>query len=206
VELLTLGGYHAQVESVAESQIALDCGPQVTDGGDDQLPAPPGWRTEVDHLSGTTFYVHDTSGEIQFDRPAPEGWSREVAILGSNFTPNNIHETARLRVALAESSAVAAELQRLEEVRRQQLDPDEVQVAEVRMQVIDALDRGGTMRCPRCGVRVTTPAFSHSAPPSYGNWTNSGVSMTLKPCGLTENCPLREQLEIAVTMYSCRSR
>ena len=34
------------------------------------------------------------------------------------------------------------------------MDPDAVALAELRMSVIDALDRGGSIRCPRCGVRA----------------------------------------------------
>ena len=115
---------------------------------------PPGWTVERDMMSNQEIYMNSETGEILFDRPSSNTWSREVELLGRGFTPANMHETARLRVALAQKSAVAAEIQVLEETRKKAMDPAEVALAELRVQVIEALDRGGSLLCPRCGTRT----------------------------------------------------
>ena len=76
-----------------------------------------------------------------------------MALLGQNFTPARVLETAKLRVARAEDRAIAAELEAMQGIREQG-DPLSVAVAAVRMNVIEALDRGGTLFCPQCGTRV----------------------------------------------------
>lgn len=115
---------------------------------------PAGWERERDELSGSDYYVNNTTGELRLDPPPPEHWSREVELLGRSFTPQNVHDTARLRVAITENLEIRKELERLEETRNKAMSPDDVALAELRMQVIDALDRGGSIRCPRCGVRA----------------------------------------------------
>ena len=116
---------------------------------------PEGWREEVDHMSGRTIFFNAQTDEFSFERPAVLTWSREQEILGRGFTPANLHETARLRVAIAQNSAVAAELIALAGARKNEAkDPDAKALAELRVQVVDALDRGGCIRCPRCGVRA----------------------------------------------------
>ena len=122
----------------------------------DQEPdLPPGWTVERDEMSNQEIYFNSDTGEMLFERPSLNtGWSREAELLGRGFTPANVHETARLRVALAEKSAVAAELQALEETRKKTMDPGEIALAELKVQVIEALDRGGSVLCPRCGTRM----------------------------------------------------
>ena len=89
-------------------------------------------------------------------------WSRKAELLGRGFTPANAHETARLRVALAENRTIAVEMERLQELRKQEQakqkkadkqQKEKIAAAELRMKVIDALDQGGTILCPKCGVR-----------------------------------------------------
>eukprot|EP01043_Picozoa_sp_COSAG02_P077533 COSAG02_NODE_17012_length_1036_cov_0.684098_2_plen_294_part_01 len=106
-------------------------------------------------MSNQEIYLNSSTGEILFERPSWSlDWSREVELLGRGFTPANVHETARLRVALAEKSAVAAELRTLEEKRKKAMDPADIALAELKVQVIEALDRGGSVLCPRCGTRM----------------------------------------------------
>ena len=105
-------------------------------------------------MSGRTIFYNAQTDEFSFERPAVLTWSREQEILGREFTPANLHETARLRVAIRQNSAVAAELIALEAARTQAKDPEAKALAALRVQVVDALDRGGCIRCPRCGVRA----------------------------------------------------
>jgi hypothetical protein len=85
--------------------------------------------------------VARAQNEVSFERPPPEEWSREVEVLGRGFCPHNVWETARLRVALAENRAVAAEMA----AARGHLssDPRELALATLRVKVTDALERGG---------------------------------------------------------------
>lgn len=138
-------------EMVVNSQAGLQVSISIPNQ-DGALPA--GWERERDELSGSDYYMNSTTGELRLDPPPPEHWSREVELLGRSFTPQNVHDTARLRVAIAENLEVRKELERLEEARKEAMSPDDVALAELRMQVIDALDRGGSIRCPRCGVRA----------------------------------------------------
>lgn len=119
---------------------------------DDELPL--GWVVERDHMSNQSFYFNQQTGEFLLDRPPSTEWSREVELLGRGFTPANVHETARLRVAIAENTAVAEARRELEELRMREMEPDAVAVAEVRLQIESALDQGGSLQCPRCGVRA----------------------------------------------------
>ena len=116
---------------------------------------PPGWTVELDELSNQEIFLNSSTGEIQFERPSLNaGWSREAELLGRGFTPANVHETARLRVALAEKSAVAAVQLALEETRKKAMNPEEIALAELMVQVVQALDRGGSVLCPHCGTRM----------------------------------------------------
>ena len=141
---------HAEliIHSHANLQVSLS----IQNRPEDTLPA--GWERERDELSGSHYYVNPMTGELRLEPPPAESWSREVELLGRSFTPQNMYDTARLRVAIAENLEIRKELERLEEARNEVLSPAEMALAELRMQVIDALDRGGSIRCPRCGVRA----------------------------------------------------
>ena len=119
---------------------------------DDELP--PGWQVETDHGSNQHFFFNPQTGEVSFEQPPSTAWTREIELIGRGFTPANVYETARLRVAIAENTAVAEARRELEELRMKELEPDALAVAELRMRVIDALDHGGSLQCPRCGVRA----------------------------------------------------
>jgi hypothetical protein len=135
-----------------QSQASLSVTVQARyDGGGD---LPLGWVAERDELSNQDIYLNSSTNELSFERPPPTTWSREVELLGRGFCPHNVFDTARLRVAIQENNELRQELERLEEARRQDMSPDELAIAELRMRVIDALDRGGCIRCPRCGVRA----------------------------------------------------
>ena len=140
---------HAEtlVRSLAEATITVENLAQ-----DDELP--PGWAAETDHMSNQQFFVNAQTGEFAFEQPPSIAWTREVELIGRGFTPANVYETARLRVAIAENTAVANARRELEELRLKELQPDALAVAELRMRVIDALDHGGSLQCPRCGVRA----------------------------------------------------
>ena len=134
---------------------------------------PPGWTVERDELSQQEIYWNSSTGEMQFERPSLNvGWSREAELLGRGFTPANVHETARLRVALAEKSAVAAVRLALEETRKKAMTPEEIALAELKVQVVQALDRGGSVLCPRCGTRmIKDDACIHiDSCPCGANW------------------------------------
>jgi hypothetical protein len=90
--------------------------------------------------------AHPTQNEVSFDRPPPEEWSREVELLGRGFCPNNVWETARLRVALAENRAVAAEMAAAAGAADLTSDPQQLALAKLRVKVTDALERGGSMQ------------------------------------------------------------
>jgi hypothetical protein len=139
-------------KTVVQSQASLSVTVQARyDGGGD---LPLGWVAERDELSNQDIYLNSSTNELSFERPPPTTWSREVELLGRGFCPHNVFDTARLRVAIQENNELRQELERLEEARRQDMSPDELAIAELRMRVIDALDRGGCIRCPRCGVRA----------------------------------------------------
>ncbi len=155
---------HAEIVVQSQARLSVTVESRYDGGGD----LPPGWVAERDELSNQDIYLNASTNELQFERPPPVQWSREVELLGFGFSPHNVFDTARLRVAIQENNELRQELERLEDVRRQQMSPDELALAELRMQVIDALDRGGSIRCPRCGVRAIKDDVRHRArrPPS----------------------------------------
>ena len=87
-------------------------------------------------------------------------WSRELELLDRDLTPSNLHESARLRVSqlpqVAGGSAPKSDLEVL------------------RMKVVDALDWGGALSCPKCGMRaIKDDACVHmtcACTPGYGQW------------------------------------
>jgi hypothetical protein len=132
----------AVVWSHSDSTTTVEAAPRDTN----QLP--PGWVTIGDQSSGYYYYNVETD-EVSSDRPVEP--SREAEVLRQGYTPANVHETARLRVAIVEENI--SEQKRLEAIQeqREQVGPEDRKLAELREQVIDALTRGGTMRCPQCG-------------------------------------------------------
>lgn len=120
-------------ETVVRSQAGVSVTIEGKYDGDGDLP--PGWVVERDPLSGTDYYINSETDELSFERPPPIQWSREVELLGRGFTPAVCFDTARLRVAMAEGSELREELERLEEARRQDMSPDDLALAELRMQV-----------------------------------------------------------------------
>ena len=96
--------------------------------------------------------IHSLTG---VDVTAPRGWSRETELLGRGFCPANVFETAQVRLALLEDSAANAARRELAKQKEDEMsDPEEVALAQLRLRVVDALDRGGSIQCPRCGVRA----------------------------------------------------
>lgn len=135
-------------DTVMDSHAALAVAPS-----QQRAPLPPGWTMQTDEMSGRSLWYSESTGELLFEPPPPLGWSRKVELLGRGYTPANVHETAMLRVALADNSAVAAELQALQDLRGDD-DQAAVAVAAAKVAVIEALDRGGSLQCPQCGVKV----------------------------------------------------
>ena len=150
---------HADIVVQSQAGLSIKVESRYDGGGD----LPPGWVAERDELSNQDIYLNAATNELSFERPPPIQWSREVELLGRGFNPHNVFDTARLRVAIQENNELRQELERLEDARRQQMSPDELALAELRMQVIDALDRGGSIRCPRCGVRAIKDDVRHRA-------------------------------------------
>ena len=72
-----------------------------------------------------------------------------ASLLSRNFTPANVHETARLRVSVMGDAQVEELLNRQASV----LDKSAQALADLHTQVIDALDRGGKISCPKCGLQ-----------------------------------------------------
>jgi hypothetical protein len=76
-------------------------------------------------------------------------WAEEL--LSRNFTPANVHETARLRVSVLknEEETQGALTRAASGTSNDGADA----LAELHTRVIDALDRGGKIACPACGVQ-----------------------------------------------------
>lgn len=108
-------------------------------------------------------------------------WANEL--LSRNFTPANVHETARLRVSLMKNKE---ETQRA--LTPSSLDVGADALADLHTRVIDALDRGSKMSCPKCGVQcVKNDACIHmDTCPCGSSW----CFLCGKPSGTGEGqCP-----------------
>ena len=85
-------------------------------------------------------------------------WSRESDILARGDCPLGVYEAARLRVAKAEEAAAAERRAAKEEqgllAEAEAGGASAAAVARAKHRMEDALDRGGSLRCPKCGVRV----------------------------------------------------
>ena len=146
---------HRQPDVILKSYENTDIALKPVQPVEAETDLPPGWTVELDQLSNRQIYVNFSTGEIQLERPSlNQGWSREEELLGRGFTPANVHETARLRLGLAEKSAEAAARLVLEATRKKGMSAKEIALAEVKVQVIQALDRGRSVLCPRCGTQV----------------------------------------------------
>jgi hypothetical protein len=92
-------------------------------------------------------------------------------LLSRNFTPFNVHETARLRVSVLKN-----EWEKQEALTHQPsgvaTDESADALAELHTRVIDALDRGGKIACPACGMQcVKDDACVHmDTCPCGSNW------------------------------------
>jgi hypothetical protein len=76
-------------------------------------------------------------------------WAEEL--LSRNFTPANVHETARLRVSVLKNTEETQGA--LTRAASGATSNGADALAELHTRVIDALDRGGKIACPSCGMQ-----------------------------------------------------
>ena len=135
--------------------------------------------------------IHSLVG-VSVNEESNDGWSRETELLGRGFCPANMHDTARIRVALLEDSAAnVARMELAKQWEDELIDPEEVAMNELKLQVVDALDRGASLQCPCCGVRaVKDDACVHmDSCPCGSHW----CFLCGKECGRQEGqCPRGE--------------
>lgn len=81
-------------------------------------------------------------------------WTWGVELLSRGFTPANVHETARLRVGvmMQQEATRQRETEIMNPVAAE--DDEAAALAELHQKVIAALDRGGCIQCPRCGIQT----------------------------------------------------
>ncbi len=187
---ITLGAEHARsLSSTVSTQTpALDCHcgsiPMATIEAcllDPRNSSPAYWRERMaDQLVFTQ--EQETENEAGAELVRASKWSREIELLDRGLCPSNCFETARLRVAQQREDLASGTGRRRDEFES------------LRQKVVDALDMGGAMRCPRCGVRaIKDDACVHmtcACTPGYGQW----CFLCGKPSGPTaENkCPMGE--------------
>ena len=111
----------------------------------------------VIHSLEHTLLLNGSQESQEGQEQQPRGpWSREAELLGRGACPANVWESARGRLAEEDARAAAEQRESMEEQRMldaEAADGDEA-VERARQELVNALDTGGSLRCPKCGVRA----------------------------------------------------